>query len=445
MSDPARDTVTAYLGARADTRERLRAWLADDPSSVPAHCLDGYLHMTASRDESAAQARQAAATARAAAARTRPGRTDLQHLAALEAWSSGDMRGAVAAWDTVLQDDPRDMVAIRISQFVLSYLGETVRMGATIDRVLPFWDESTPGYGFLLGCHAYALEENGDYARAEEQGRRAVALNAADIWAAHAVAHVREMQCRLREGIDWITSLTDQWHECGNFARHLRWHEALYELELERYPRVVELYDREVWPGPSDEYLDLTNAASLLWRLEQAEIDVGNRWRALAESTRKRLGDHALVFADVHYAMALAAAGEDAGVEALLESSARFAATGAGTEASVMSRVGLPLLQAVIAHRRREYARVVDLLLPVRDEIRLIGGSHAQRDVFAQLLIDAAWRGGRRDIAGALLDERTAHRADNRWGWKHYTHILEATDAHGAAAARAELDRLRML
>ncbi len=445
MVDLAHDTITAYLGARADTRERLNAWLADDPSSVLGHCLDGYLHMTASRQESVAKARHAVANARTAGARTQRNRTDLRHIAALEAWSDGDMHAAAAAWTAILREDPRDIVAIRVSQFVLSYLGETARMGETIEQVLPHWDESAPEYGFLLGCHAYALEENGDYTRAEEQGRRAVALNPGDIWAAHAVAHVREMQCRLRDGVEWITSLADRWRECSNFAMHLRWHEALYELELERYPRVLELYDREVWPHPSDEYLDLTNSASLLWRLEQAGIEVGSRWRELATSTQKRVGDHTLVFADVHYAMTLAAAKDDAALDALLESSARFAATGTGTEASVMQLVGLPLMQAVVAHRRQAFGQVVDLLLPVRHEIRLIGGSHAQRDVFAQLLIDAAWRAGRHEVAGMLLHERITRRPDNRWGWKHYGLVLEATGAPERAAARAEWDRLRML
>jgi hypothetical protein len=48
--------------------------------------------------------------------------------------------------------------------------------------------------------HAFGLEETGRYGRVEESGRRAVALNPADAWAVHAVAHVMEMQDRHGEG-----------------------------------------------------------------------------------------------------------------------------------------------------------------------------------------------------------------------------------------------------
>jgi hypothetical protein len=37
---------------------------------------------------------------------------------------------------------------------------------------LPSWDAGVPGYGFVLGCHAFGLEETGDYAAAERAGRR---------------------------------------------------------------------------------------------------------------------------------------------------------------------------------------------------------------------------------------------------------------------------------
>ncbi len=42
-----------------------------------------------------------------------------------------------------------------------------------IARALPAWRASLPGYAALLGMHAFGLEETGDYAGAEEQGRAA--------------------------------------------------------------------------------------------------------------------------------------------------------------------------------------------------------------------------------------------------------------------------------
>jgi tetratricopeptide (TPR) repeat protein len=410
--------VDAHLGARADTRAKLTTLLSDDPDCILAHCLDGYLRMGASRRDGFPDALAALMRAQAAAERAPASARDTLHIAALTAWTRGDMREAARQWDAVLAAHPRDILALRVSQFVLSYLGESDRMRQTVARVLPAWTADTPGYGFVLGCYAYGLEEAGNYARADEMGRRAVALDPRDIWAAHAVTHVAEMQGRLHDGVRWIAELADQWEGCNNFALHLRWHEALFRLELEEYDEVLALYDRDVRRQSTDEYLDVTNAVSLLWRLEQAEVSVGPRWGELAGWARQHTRDHALVFADLHYLMAIAATGDDAAVEQFMDGCRQFAATRAGTEAEVMADVGLPLARAVLAHRRGAYGEVVDAVMPVRARFRRIGGSHAQRDLFDQLLIDAAWRGGRLDVATELLAERLARRPDNRWGQK---------------------------
>jgi hypothetical protein len=213
----------------------------------------------------------------------------------------------------------------------------------------------------------------------------------------------------------------------------------LFRLDLEHYDQVLALYDREVRRQSTDEYLDVTNAVSLLWRLEQAGVNVGTRWRELADCAKGHDRDHSLVFADLHYLMALAAVG---GTDAFVTSCERFAKE-RGTESAVMADVGLPLARAVVAHRRGRYDEVVDALMPVRGHFRWIGGSHAQRDLFDQLLIDAAWRGRRLDVAAELLAERTQRRPRNIWGWKHYAAVLDARGASGAAEARGALEALR--
>lgn len=411
--------VMGYARARRDTRDRLAAVLASDPTCVMAHCLDGYLYMLSSKRGAMPRAREALARAEAAAGARPPARREQLHQAALDAWSRGDMRGAAGIWDTLLDESPRDLIALKVSQFVLSYLGESERMRDRVARVLPAWRADHAGYGFTLGCYAYALEEAGDYRRAEDMGRRAVEIDRGDIWAAHAVAHVAEMEGRLEDGIDWISALSDEWRYCSNFALHLRWHESLYHLELQQYDRVLALYDGEVRSESSDEYLDMANAVSLLWRLEQADVSVGDRWTELAARARSHLDDHALVFVDLHYLMALAAVGDHAAAREFIASCERFAASGEGTEAEVMADVGLPLARAVVAHRNGSYGDVVDLLFPLRRRIRRIGASHAQRDLFEQLLIDSAVRARRVDEAREMLAERLARRPGNRWGLRH--------------------------
>src|SRR3546814_14987191 len=79
------------------------------------------------------------------------------------------------------------------------------------------------------------------------------------------------------------------------------------------------------------------------------------------------------------------------------------------------SDLGLPLCRAALAHRRGRYGETVDALLPHRAALRLVGGSRAQRDLFEQLLIDAAVKADRRSLARALLSERAATRRPNEW------------------------------
>ena len=54
---------------------------------------------------------------------------------------------------------------------------------------------------------------------------------------------------------------------------------------------------------PSGALLDLVDAAALLWRLQLAGIDVGERWQGLREHWYAHLEDHVLAFNDAHIAM----------------------------------------------------------------------------------------------------------------------------------------------
>jgi tetratricopeptide (TPR) repeat protein len=434
-------TVTAYCGMRRDTGDTLKRALAADPDFLFAHTLKGYFMMLFAKRDFVARAAQSLAAAEAAAGIVGGTARERSHLAALRDWVHGDWRGALARWEAILLDHPRDLVALRLAQYSTLYKGDSEGLRGSVARVLHAWDEGVPGYGFVLGAHAFGLEEAGDYAAAERAGRRAIEINPADVWAAHAVAHVFEMQDRQREGIAWIDGLDREWGELHNFVFHIRWHRCLYHLELAQYDRVLDLYDREIRAESTDEYLDISNAVALLWRLEQLGVAVGGRWAELAERSLARIDDHVLVFADLHYAIALAALG-GSGVEAWVQSSRAYAAKGE-SQSAVMAEPGLGLAAAALAHRQGEWARAVALLLPLRPAIRRIGGSRAQRDLFEQMLIDAALRDGRFALARALLSERTRLRPRNAWAWMHTARAAAGVgDDAAAQAAREQAKRL---
>jgi predicted Zn-dependent protease len=66
-----------------------------------------------------------------------------------------------------------------------------------------------------------------------------------------------------------------------------------------------------------------------------------------------------------------------------------------------------------------------------------IGGSHAQRDLFGEMLIDSALRAGQTKEARALLAERLERRPRNAWGWRHFAEALDRLgNDEGASSAR---------
>ena len=69
------------------------------------------------------------------------------------------------------------------------------------------------------------------------------------------------------------------------------------------------------------------------------------------------------------------------------------------------------------------------------------GGSHAQRDIFQQILLEAALRGNRLPLARALAAERVSLKPRSRGNWTKHIHVLERLgDTAALAKAKAEMD-----
>jgi tetratricopeptide (TPR) repeat protein len=407
----ALDAATAsYLGLRLDAGQHVNAALDADPACPMANVMKGYLTMLISNASFLGAVDKRIAATEAAPAATQRERG---HLHALKSWRAGRNDAAIAAWEAIVAEHPYDIVALRLAHFAYFWTtGDAARMRASIERALPRWSREMPERGFLLGMHAFACEETGDYPTAERQGRAAVEANPADLWAVHAVAHVLEMQGRHEEGWRWVEANRAPLEAANNFRFHLEWHRALFLFEAGRVDELLDVYDRKVRDlgsplvqGQPDFVTDVQNAASLLMRLELAGVGVGSRWAELADRAEKRIGDHLILFTTPHWMMALAASGRWEQADALLAAMREHARGSGASEADVVARVAVPACEAVRAHRRGEYAAAVDALFPVRAEIVRLGGSHAQRDVLWQILTDAAVRAGRADQARQLVDE----------------------------------------
>jgi hypothetical protein len=204
------------------------------------------------------------------------------------------------------------------------------------------------------------------------------------------------MQGRHAEGIAWMEELERNWEGKANLVHHLWWHRALFHLERREIDAVLDLYDRRfrnlssaLTLAQPDLYIDVQNAASMLFRLELLGIDVGARWTEIADKAEARIGDCLSAFTLPHWMMALAAAGRDEAARRMLDGMKVFGA-GEGTVAGTVRDVALPVCEAMLAHRKSDYRRAVDLMRPILGDMYRLGGSHAQQDVLFQLFADAA-------------------------------------------------------
>ena len=433
-------TWMAYLGLRLETGDRLGEVFKADAEMPMAHLTRGNFLQLFCFKSFEGKVDQSIAGAEAAIEKHGATAREKLHLEALKAWRAGQLRRTLEIWEQILLDNPRDVLVLRLAHFLHFYLGDSQNLRDSALRVMHAWDESVPGFGFVQGLKAFGLEETGNYAPAEVAGKHAVEINPEDAWSTHAVAHVMEMQGRRRDGIEWLEGLSGNWGPINNFRFHTWWHLALYYLETENFDKVLELYDTEIRAESTDDHIDLANAVSTLARLEMRGVEVGDRWTELGEVCARHLDDHIFTFHDAHYIMAIAAAGRAADVEQSLKSMAAAAETDT-TEGLIFRQVGLSLCQAVVAFRKGEYGTVVDLLVPVRYQVFRIGGSHAQRDLFAQMLACAAVRDGRFDLARALMSERVERRPDSPTNWRWYADALDGVgDGEGAAAARTRAE-----
>jgi len=425
----------------ADPLATIDAALDHDPDFVLGHCFKATINALAMERH---RLPEICRSVEAAEALIRQANTrERGHIAAVRAWCAGDLGAAVKAWEAVLLDHPRDLLAIFGAHQTDFYLGDPVQMRDRISRVLRAWDESLPGYGYVLGIHAFGLEECAHYRRAEEAGRKAVALNPGDVYAVHAVAHVMEMRGRQRDGIDWMMGLAEHWGRPNGMTIHCWWHTALYHLELGEIDRVLELYDGKIRNKSSDISLEELDAAAMLWRLRLLDVDVGDRWAELADKWEPSAEDTYYAFNDMHAMMTFAGANRDFAAARLLGACASYVTERKGTNARMTADVGIPVCRAILAFARGDYGSAVDLLLPVRYHSDTFGGSYAQRDVIAQTLIEAALRAGRHNLAHALLAERLALKPTSPLTWRNLARALKGLDeakaAREAEAKAAEL------
>jgi hypothetical protein len=115
--------------------------------------------------------------------------------------------------------------------------------------------------------------------------------------------------------------------------------------------------------------------------------------------------DQVLPFLDLQYLYGLARADRPE-ASALLAAIEAHAPHAPGAQRPAWLQVALPAAHGLMAHARGHWVQAADGLGQALPKLALIGGSHAQRDLFEQLHIDALVKSGQLAAAQNLLQPR---------------------------------------
>ncbi|MEM8750848.1 MAG: tetratricopeptide repeat protein [Pseudomonadota bacterium] len=401
----------AFLAHAAATPEHLVKTIESDADfALPVICK-GLFSLLLGRRELSDVAVQAQHDAAAILKRRSVTERELTFFNALKTWNEGRPSEAGNQLDALLMSMPNDALAMKLVQAIRFVLGDCIGMRASIEGVIPHIGEDHAAFGYAKGCHAFTLEETGEYALAERIGREGVVHSPNDAWGLHAVAHVYDMTNNTAAGIDWLSNRTDAWAHCNNFRYHVWWHMALMHLDRNEIDAVFELYDSSIRADKTDDYRDISNAASLLSRLELEGYNVGDRWDELADISENRVSDGCLAFADLHYMLALIGGNRQDAASRMLARMRKSPNAEACEMSMIIKHPGLSAAEGLEAFGEGNFTAAFRHLAGARDSFQSIGGSHAQRDVFDRLTIEAAMRGGYFDAAKRFLNARTERRA----------------------------------
>lgn len=397
---------------RADAMQHIDASIEADPAYCLPKIVKGLMLHGAGDARFSNEIRDLISQSRQLLPEAESRESDLLNVLSLA--SAGRGAEGAAVLEKMLTASPTDLFLHVIAQEHIFWLGRAQWMRDIIERAAPAWQEADKGYGPFIAMRAFANEEAGYFKEAEHYGRAAVEIDPTDVWGTHAVAHVHLMQGEIHRGVDWLESLSGHWGHANQMQHHLWWHLCLLLLELGEYDRILNLLDTEIRNPDSPlvqespaATIDINNYSSLLMRLELYGVDVSAQWQTLSGVCASRVNNHASAFSNIHDMMVLTATDQFSKAGSLLDSMKEhfLPAAESSTLALAYETVGIPVCEALLAHRNRDYKTVLNVLGGVRHQLHLMGASHAQRDVFYHVLVRAAEQEQRDDLRQVFIKD----------------------------------------
>jgi hypothetical protein len=399
------------LSANVGAEPLLDSAIAADPEFALAHIARARLCQVQAR---LPEAKAAVASARAL--RDRVTARERGHIDTVALAVDGAGPQALARLEQHAADYPRDALPLSLALGVFGLLGFSGRLDhheaqlALLERLAPQWDEDW----WFLTYLGWARIETGDVAAGAREVERALALNPANAYAAHARAHGFYEAGEAEDGAAFIAGWLPGYDRRSQLHCHLSWHQALFELAHGRPEAARALYDGAIRPAVSHAppLFNLADAASFLWRwrIYREEPPLDRHWDEVMAHAQRHFPRAGLPFADIHAAFAESVGSDSGAAEQRIAELGELCGAGRLPQGAVVPA----LCAGAAAFGRGDYAAAADRLGAALPELARVGGSHAQREVFEDTYIVACLRAGRDDEAMARLTERLGRRPSRR-------------------------------
>jgi tetratricopeptide (TPR) repeat protein len=303
---------------------------------------------------------------------------------------------------------PRDMVMLKLGQYHTFNIGDFPAMLRIAQKAQPGAADIAYAHGML----AFGFEECHLLDDAEDAARHALTLDASEPWAHHALAHIYLTRGQVAQGMAFLESVAHHWADLNSFMHsHNWWHLALFYISAGRTDDLLAAYDTHVWGLSKDYSQDQVGAVSLLARMEFAGIDVGNRWQDVADHVARRGADTVSPFLTLQYLYALGRTGK-AEAEDLLKAIEARAEDAKQHDHGTWRDVVIWAAHGIAAHAAGDYEDTIRFLTKALPRLAEAGGSHAQRDLFEQIHLDALIRAGHLSQAQQVLEMRRTYDPD---------------------------------
>ena len=342
-------------------------------------------------------------------------RRERQQIEAVDLWINGKGRNSIALIKEHLAEFHRDGLLMRLAHRL--YMTGCSGAGspdfppeylAMLRQVAPYCMDD---WAFLAE-YAFAYHETGQLDEAMRLAQLSLDINQTNAVACHSMTHVHFERGDSASGEDFLGSWLRGFDSPATSYVHLSWHLALFELAQGRYQETLDRYEDFIRPSVVAKSMStLNDSASLMWRLQlYAGTTPDQSWQEvcdIAAPAAKRAG---VAFRDAHAALAFAGGGDQERMEEMINRLTTAAEAGD----SFTREVVLPLAKGIDAFSQARYAESVRFMEPVFPQLIRMGGSHAQREVFEDTMLEAYIRAEEFEKAELMLRSRLKQRESVR-------------------------------